>query len=119
MAHLNLHLAEGLCVGGALGVLPLARAWLAGRPVAGAIARLALLSFGCALFAIGPQILRHLGASPSVHTATWANVFLGHAWLDRRFGERGLLIGELVVAAYLIGLYLLMLVAIYRARRRR
>lgn len=116
MAHLNFHIAEGLGLGAAIGVVPLARAWLAGRPLATPILRIALLSFALAAWAIVPQILTTLGAPASVHTASWANLFLGHAIIDRRL-DGGLLIGEVLIAAWLVGLYLLILVAIRRARR--
>ena len=117
MAHVNLHLAEGLGLGAAIGAVPIARAWLAERPLSGPILRAALLSFALAAWACVPQALTTLGAPASVHTAGWANVFLGHAAIDRRL-QGGLLIGEAVIAAWLVGLYLLILLGIWRARRR-
>jgi len=117
VAHLNFHLAEGLYTGAAIGAVPVARAWLTGRPVARPILGGALLSFALAVWAIAPQILVTLGAPASVHRAGWANLFLGHALLDRRFGDGGLLIGEVGIAGYLVGLYLLLLLAVHRARR--
>lgn len=117
MAHVNLHLAEGLLLGAAIGVIPLARAWFTDRPVAGHILRGAALAFGLAIWAIVPQILTTLGAPSTVHTAGWANVFFGHARLDRRFGDGGLLIGEVGIAVFLVGLYLVVLAACWRARR--
>ncbi len=116
MAHVNLHLAEGLALGAALGAVPLARAWLGSRPVAGPILRMAALSLVLATWAVVPQVLTTLGAPARVHTAWWANLFLGHALIDRR-EEGGLLIGEVAIAAYGFGLYLLLLVALWRARR--
>lgn len=117
MAHLNLHVAEGLALGGAIGAVGVARAWLADRPVAGPILRLAVLSFALAAWAIVPQVLTTLGAPASVHHAWWANLFLGHALLDARTGG-GLLIGELAIAAWLAGVYLLIVLAIRRATTR-
>jgi hypothetical protein len=118
MAHVNFHIAEGLGLGAALGLVPLARAWLADRPLSTPILQAALLSFALAAWAIVPQVLTTLGAPASVHTATWANLFLGHALIDRRI-DGGLLIGEVLIAAWLVGLYLLILVALVRARRSR
>ena len=115
MAHVNFHIAEGLGLGAALGIIPLARAWLADRPLSPPILRLALLSFALAAWAIVPQVLTTLGAPASVHTASWANLFLGHAIVDRRI-DGGLLIGEVLIAAWLVGLYLLILVSLRRAR---
>ena len=117
MAHVNLHIAEGLALGSMVGIVPLARAWVAERPVSGQILRAALLAFACATWAIVPQILTTLGAPSTVHTAGWANVFFGHARLDRRFGDGGLLIGEVGIAVFLVGLYLVVLAAVWRARR--
>ena len=118
MAHVNFHIAEGLGLGAALGMVPLVRAWLADRPLSPPILRLAVLSFALAAWAIVPQILTTLGAPASVHTSRWANLFLGHAVIDRRL-DGGLLIGELLIASWLVGLYLLILLALHRARRSR
>jgi hypothetical protein len=118
MAHANLHIAEGLALGAAVGGVPLLRGWLAGRPVSGPILRMAALSLALAAWAVVPQILTTLGAPAGVHTAWWANAFLGHAALDRR-EDGGLLIGEVAIAAYGCALYLLILLALWRARRRR
>jgi hypothetical protein len=117
MAHLNFHLAEGLGLGAAITVVPLARAWLAGRPVSGPIGRGALLSFALAAWAVMPQVMTTLGAPATVHRAGWANIFLGHALIDRRFGDGGLLIGDVGIAGFLVGLYLVILLAVRRARR--
>jgi hypothetical protein len=116
MAHINLHLAEGLAFGTALTFVPLVRAWLGDRPVAGPIGRMAVAAFGFAAFAAFPSLLIHLGWSPRVHQAAWTNVFLGHAAIARRF-RGGLLMGEIAIAAWLVGFYLLMLIAIWRGRR--
>jgi hypothetical protein len=118
MAHVNLHLAAGLVVGAVAGAVPLGRAWLAGRPVSGPILRIALASFALAAWAAMPQVLTTLGASGRVHAAWWADVFVGHRTIDRRI-DGGLLIGEVVIAAYLCGLYVVVLVALWRARRDR
>jgi hypothetical protein len=115
MAHINFHLAEGLAFGTALTIIPLARAWLADRPVAGPIGRMAAAAFGFAIFAALPAFLTRLGAPASIHQATWANVFLGHAAIARRF-HGGLLIGEIAIAGWLVAFYLLLLLAIFRAK---
>ena len=117
MAHINFHLAEGLAFGTALTIVPVVRAWFADRPLAGPVGRMALAGFGFAIFAAFPALLVRLGASPRLHQAAWTNVFLGHAAIARRF-HGGLLIGEVLIAAWLVGFYLLMLLAINRAKRR-
>jgi hypothetical protein len=118
VAHTNLHLAEGLAVGTALTVLPLARAWLTRAPIARPLLRTVLVSAGLALWAVVPIVATTLGAPGGVHTAAWANVFLGHAAIDRRF-DGGLLIGEAAIVAWLGAVYLLAVAGIVRARRRR
>jgi hypothetical protein len=117
VAHANLHLAQGLALGAVVGGVPLLRAWFGGRPVAGPILRMTALSAALAAWAVVPQLLTTLGAPARVHTAWWANAFLGHAAIDRR-EEGGLLVGEVVIVAYGCALYLLILIALYRARRR-
>ncbi len=117
MAHANLHLAAGLLVGGAVTIAPVARAWFRDLPIAVPILRSVIASFALATWSIVPNLLTTLGAPASTHTSWWSNLFLGHAAIDRRT-ESGLLIGELVIAAYLTSVYLLVLLAIRRARRR-
>lgn len=117
MAHVNLHLATGLLVGSAVTIAPLARAWWLEHRVAVPILRSLVVSFTLAMWSILPNLLTTLGAPASVHTSWWSNLFLGHAMIDRRT-HGGLLIGELVIAAYLTAVYLLVLLAIRRARRR-
>lgn len=118
MAHVNLHLACGLATGAAITVVPLARAWLGGQPVATAIVRTVAASFALAIWASVPIGMTSVGFDAGVHHAWWANLFLGHAAIDARTDGGGKLIGELAVAGYLVGLYLLVLLALRRARRR-
>jgi hypothetical protein len=95
MAHLNLLIAGGLATGTALTALPLARAWFGDRPVAGALARMAVAACVCAAVAV-------LARS-----------------IISRYLHGGLLVGELAIAAWFVGFYLLVLIAIARARRAR
>ncbi len=117
MAHTNLHLAQGLAIGSALTIIPLARAWLAAAPVARPLLRLTIASLALAVWAAAPIILHRLGAPAGVHTARWADIFLGHASIDRRFGG-GLLLGEVAIVAWLGAVYLIAVAAVIRARRR-
>jgi hypothetical protein len=116
VAHANFHIAAGIAVGTAATALPVLRAWHAGRPVARPIARLLVASYALGFWAVVPAALTTLGAPAAVHHAWWADVFLLHAQIDRRI-ERGLLIGELAIAAAFVAHYLLVLVALRRARR--
>lgn len=116
MAHANFHIATGVIVGTAITAAPLVRAWTAGRPVAAPIKRMLIVSYALGFWAVVPTALTTLGAGGHVHHAWWANVFVAHAAIDRRFDE-GLLIGELAIAAAFVAQYLLVLVALRRARR--
>jgi hypothetical protein len=116
VAHTNLHLAEGLAIGSALTVVPLARAWLLGSPLARHLTRAVIVSSALAIWAVVPIIITSLGGPPSVHTAAWANVFLGHAAIDRRF-DGGLMVGELAIVAWFGAVYLIAVAGVVRARR--
>jgi hypothetical protein len=118
VAHANLHIAAGIAVGTAATAWPVLRAWSAGHPVARPIARLLVASYALGFWAVVPAALTTLGAPAAVHHAWWADVFLLHAQIDRRI-ERGLLIGELAIAGAFVAHYLLVLVALRRARRDR
>jgi hypothetical protein len=116
VAHTNLHLALGVGVGTAVAVIPVARAWLAGRPLARPIAVMLIASYGLGLWAIAPN----LAAKAGVHLAgaRWADVFVLHTTLDRRI-DGGLLLGELALCAALVSHYGLIIAALIRARRGR
>ena len=98
MAHLTFHLAEGLALGTALTLLPVVRAWGAGRPVARPLLTMALASFVAAGVAALPPV-KH------AQNAIWPY-------------HRGLLVGEFAIAAWLVGFYLLTLLAIRRTTGR-
>jgi hypothetical protein len=115
MAHANFHIATGIAVGTAITAIPLVRAWTARRPVAAPIKRMLVVSYGLGFWAVVPTALTTLGAPAYVHHAWWANVFLAHAAIDRRY-DAGLLVGELAIAAAFVAQYLLILAALRRAR---
>ncbi len=117
MAHVNLHLAAGVAAGTGLGLIGVARAVLAARPLAPPIAHMLVLAGALGLWAVGPSVLARLGV-PGAHHAWWADLFVGHRSLDR-LTDGGLLIGELALGAAIAGHYLLILLALVRARRRR
>jgi hypothetical protein len=100
VAHLNFHVAEGLAIGTAIGVVPLARAWLGARPVATPMARLAVIAIACAAWACAP-----LG-----------NLALGRSSIDARVSG-GELVGDVAIAAWFVALYLVVLLALRRARK--
>jgi hypothetical protein len=115
VAHANLHLAAGMATATALTLWPLARALRARAPLAAPLRRVLLSSYALGVWALLPNLLTRAGAPPSVHRAWWANVFLGHAWIDGRT-DGGLLIGEIALVAILVFHYALLVAALARAR---
>jgi hypothetical protein len=118
MAHANLHMAAGMAVATAVMVWPVVTAWRSEAPLARPVARLLLSSYVLGLWALIPNLATSAGFSPSIHRAGWANVFLGHAWIDER-NDGGLLIGELVMVAIFAFHYGVLVLALARARRLR
>ena len=118
MAHANLHMAAGMAVATAVTAWPVVKAWWSEAAMARPVARMLLASYGLGLWALVPNLATSAGLSPSIHHAGWANIFLGHAWIDRR-NDGGLLVGELVMVAVLVFHYAVLMAAIARARRRR
>lgn len=116
MAHANFHLAAGMAVGTALTALPVLRAYLADRPLARPLARLWIVTAALGLWATVPDVASALGVA-DVHLARWADVFVLHRAIDGRV-KGGLLLGELGLVAQLAVHYLVLLVALRRARRR-
>jgi hypothetical protein len=117
MAHVNLHLAVGIGAGTLATAIPLARAWLGGRPVARPLAIMIVASYALAAWAIVPNVATQLAvAGEAIHTGWWANVFVLHAAIDRRI-EGGLLVGEVAIGAAFVAHYTIVVAAIVRARR--
>jgi hypothetical protein len=114
MAHSNLHMAAGMLVGTAVTAPQLIAAWRAHRPLARPIARLLIATYAVGVFALLPNLIGLAVSSPTIHDAWWADLFVLHRTIDRRT-ERGLLIGELVIAGCFVAQYLLILIAIRRA----
>jgi hypothetical protein len=115
VADANLHLAAGLAVGSAIGVVPVARAWLAGRPLARPIGFLILATCALGVWSIVPNLVGKAGIHIAGHRI--ADVFVLHTTLDRRT-DGGLLIGEFVIAAIMVAEYAIVIAAVVRARRR-
>jgi len=117
MAHANLHMALGMVVGTGLTIVPVVRAWLGAAPLARPVGRMLLAGYALGVWAPVPNRGSAAGGPTGLHSATWANIFLGHAALDRAH-ERGLLVGELVMVAVLVFQYAVLVAAIRRARPR-
>lgn len=118
MAHANLHMAAGMAAATAVMVWPVVSAWRREAALARPVARLLLASYALGVWALIPNLATSAGFSPSIHRAPWANIFLGHAWIDRRT-DGGLLIGELVLVAIFAFHYAVLVMALARARRLR
>jgi hypothetical protein len=114
MAHSNLHMAAGMLVGTAVTAPQLLSAWRAHRPLARPLGLLLVATYAAGVFALLPSLIGLAIASPTIHDAWWADLFILHRTIDRR-SHGGLLIGELVIAACFVGQYLLLLLALRRA----
>lgn len=118
MAHANFHLAVGMAAGTALAAWPVAKAWLAGAPLARPLARLWIATIALGAWAVVPNLVGAAGITYALHTHRVADVFVLHRAIDGRV-HGGLLIGELALVVQLGFHYTLLMVALGRARRRR
>lgn len=118
MAHANLHMAAGMAAATAVMVWPVVRAWHRQTAMARPVAWMLLSSYALGLWAIVPNLATSAGLPAGIHNAWWANIFLGHALIDRR-NDAGLLVGELVMVAVLAFHYTVLVAALARARKRR
>lgn len=117
MAHANLHMAAGMVVGTAITVWPVARAWLGRAPLARPVGRMLVAAYALGVWALVPNLVTAAGGPAGIHEAVWANVFVGHALIDRREGG-GLLVGQAVMVALLAFQYAVLVAALVRAARR-
>ncbi len=118
MAHANLHMAAGMAAATAVMAWPVVRAWHRQAAMARPVAWMLLSSYALGLWAIVPSLATSAGLPAGIHHAWWANIFLGHALIDRR-NDGGLLVGELVMVAVLAFHYAVLVAALARARKRR
>lgn len=117
MAHANLHMAMGMALGTAVTVLPVARAWLARAPLARPVGRMLVAAYALGVWALVPNLVTSVGGPAAIHHNPVANIFVGHALVDRREGG-GLLIGEVAMVAILVFQFAVLVAAIARARPR-
>jgi len=102
-----------MAAGTAVAAPRLWRQWRARRPMAAAIRRWLLWSYGLGLYAVIPNILLRCGLPDALCRAWWANVFLLHPLLDA-MGAGGMYKGAAATAALFATQYLLILAAIRR-----
>ena len=115
MAHSALHLSIGLAVGTAVALPSVIRAWRRAGKMAPALARLLAVSWGLAVLSIVPSLFRNVGLPETFCSGWWMNLFLFHPLLDQ-LKRGGMLVGELAAAACLTFQYVLLLLALRRAR---
>lgn len=117
-AHVFLHFSIGMLLGTILGVKPLLKAWYDRKPLAPAFFRWILATYFGGLFAIGPSLLRLINFPDAFCQGWWMNIFVFHPIVNRIFGQRGLLIGELLIVGIFGMQYIILLLAIFAAKRK-
>lgn len=114
MAHANFHMAAGMAIGTAATLLPVARAWFARAPLARPVGRMLVAAYALGIWALVPNLVTAAGGPAGIHHNPVANIFVGHAIIDRR-EDGGLLLGELGMVAVLVFQFALLVAAIARA----
>lgn len=115
MAHANLHMAVGMAAATAVTMWPVLTALRTRAALARPVARMLLSSYALGAWAVMPNFLTSAGMSASVHRRPWANLFVGHAFIDAH-NDGGLLVGELVMIAILALHFGLLVLGVGRAR---
>jgi hypothetical protein len=117
MAHSSLHFALGAVIGSAAAARPLLRAWRDRLPLAPPYRRWLLVSYGLALWAIMPALLRWLGVPDHFCGAWGMNVFLFHPALTR-LKDGGAIVGTVALLALGTAHYTIVLLGLRECRRR-
>jgi len=115
MAHSAMHFVIGLAAGTAVLLPSVVKAARRNDRLAPAFAKWIAISWALGLLAIVPSLLRGLGVPAAVCSGWWMNLFLFHPLADR-LKPGGMLVGELGVALLLTLQYVLLLLALQRAR---
>ncbi len=115
-AHITFHFALGMMLAAILAAPRLIGAWRRNKPMNTHLALWTVLSLALGVFAVFPSILHRLGAPESVLHATWANLFLLFPWINRTVSG-GMIIGEFMIVANFAAQYIVILLAIFRARK--
>lgn len=117
MAQSTFHFAFGLALGSAWALPRIGNRWGRHLPLADAIGRWLLLSYGLGLYATIPGILRRLCHGAEWTTAGWTHIFLLYPLIDR-LDLPSIGLGELLTAACFAAQYTMILLAIRRAGTR-
>ena len=118
MADSILHFAAGLAVGTAAFLPALVRRLKAGAATSAFFARWFAVAFGLAVLAIAPGLLVRAGMPEHFLTAWWMNIFVLFPVIES-IERGGLIVGTACVLACAGVLYLSLLLAIARQRRKR
>jgi len=115
MADASLHFAVGLALGMALESPRLRRAWQSVKPLAPTVLRWMGTSWGLALWAIIPSLLRYSGIPEGFCRGWLMNVFLLHPLINR-WGPHATIIGAVALVSCIAFQYGTILACILRAR---
>lgn len=110
-ADSTVHFALGMLTGMILFIHPVIRDKIAGRKLAPAFKTWLIMSYGIAVFAIIPNILRRIGVPDTICNGWWMNIFLLHPLINR-LKHGGMLIGRIGIIACFTIQYILLLTAI-------
>ena len=113
MAHAAIHATAGVAVATVAMLPPLARAWWRGRPLAAHFRNWLLTAGVLAVYAVMPALFRRAGVPEAWCRSPWMNIFLFHPWIAAARPGGGT-VGPLMLAAWVIFPYSLMLAAIRR-----
>ena len=116
MAHTALHFSLGMAIGSATLLPAVAKAWRAGRPVAGAVGRWLAGAYALGVYAVVPSLLGWVGLPPALCSGWWMNVFLLHPLINR-FARGGMIAaGAAIIVCFALP-YAVLLLGIRRAGR--
>ncbi|MDD4872813.1 MAG: hypothetical protein PHR77_19855 [Kiritimatiellae bacterium] len=117
MADSTLHFALGLAVGTCALIPSLIKKIRSEEKTSQAVNKLIITSYGLALFAITPNLLRHSGIPDFFCSGWWMNLFLFHPLLDK-IKPGGALMGELLIVLFFVMHYSIILACLLKARSR-
>jgi len=117
MAHSTLHFSLGWLVGTAASAPAFCRAWMANYRLSPFFRRWFLRSYLIGIYAVIPGILRRMGVPDAICDGWWMNVFVLYP-LVNRWKHGAVTLGPLVLGACLGAQYVILVAAVWRARRR-
>ena len=116
-AHITFHFAIGMIIGSGIGLYWLARRWYDYKPLAPGFLAWFAWSYGLGFYAIIPSFLRHLGFPEGLCRHWLMNIFLLHPLIDK-LRPGSLIVGGAIIIAIAVSQYIMLLLALRRARRK-